>query len=413
MKRFAMMLAGPGLVVAADRAAAQIRVPGRPVTPPPTVPAPTPAPPIRIPGRPSTTTPAPTVNPIALSRRDVGVQAQCFYQLIPKLGPQRTATGFVDLTCVINGTPATKMFRFANPGEVNDSDFLKKMMDNWAAGFASIVTFSQAPVATDAKGQPVYDIYSIGQGLQSRQRVLCVAGGEFNSSSLYVASRDGSNPPSMTSWCSDGKQVVPMTFRLTDQLSSGTSAWYALNTSSPYKTIVYVVYESITGAGTPARPFLISSTEVVDMQHKSAVPLAQFGGMQLPFCNVPPDNPGSIYCTQTALNGNNYVRTQFLAYAPANLKTYWPTPPETGPGKSSPRHKKIFYTLLPGMVPPQYRGQTQGACYLAAMVRVDYEYSSGVGVGKASPESGLVVTEPMGKSSGVAPTYTDSKAPCL
>lgn len=423
MKRLSILLASTGLIVVAAGAAAQIRIPGRPVVPPSAVPTPVPTPapapaptPIRISGRPTippsviapTPPPSAMINPNALARNKVGVQAQCLYQLVPALGPERVATGTTDLTCMIGGKAVMTMFRFGPPNGPQSGTPLDKINDNQARGFASVVTYSQAPTGTDPQGRPIYDIYNVAEGPQSVQRVVCVAGGKFNSSSLYVGSRDRFAPGVQAStWCSDGKQVTPMNFLITDGIWSTMKGWYDFNTPSPADAVVEVLYYSNTGAGTAAQPFLVGSTRAVTgMKYASVSPV---GKMQ--YCSPPPATPASIYCYQTTGSHPNYTHTQFLVWAAANLRTFWETPPD--PNKSSPRNKQIGYTLLPGTVPTQYRNQIQGACYVAATVSVSYEYSSGIGVGMAKPDGPyFVMNEPQGKSSGDAAKYTDAKAPC-
>jgi hypothetical protein len=352
------------------------------------------------------------INPNALAQNKVGVQAQCMYQLVPALGPERVATGTTDLTCMIGGKPVMMMFRFGPPNGPQTGTPLDKINDNQARGFASVVTYSQKPTGTDPQGRPIYDIYNIGEGPQSVQRVVCVVGGKFNSSGMYVGSRDRFAPGVQAStWCSNGKQVTPMTFLITDGMWSTMKGWYDFNTPSPADAVVDVSYYSNTGAGTAAQPFLVGSTRVLTgMKYASAIPGGAISGT-MPFCLVPPATPASNYCFQTTGSHPNYTHTEYLVFAAPNLRTFWNTLPD--PSKSSPHNKQIGYSLLPGTVPTQYRYQIQGACYVAATVVVSYEYSSGIGSGTAKPDGpAFVVNGSQGKSSGTPAKYTDAKAPC-
>lgn len=395
VKHLSTLLASAALMVVADGATAQIRIPGKPVVPPSTLPAPAPTPtpaPIRVPGRlppPSPATapaPTPTINPNALARRGAGAQAQCLYTLIPALGAQRNATGTTELLCMIGGTPTTMTFRFGPPGNPQPGSPLDLINKNQGNGFASVVTYSQTPSGSDAKGQPIYDIQAVTEGYQSRKTVTCTPTNGDTNSSLYAARVTSDQTVSL--WCGDGTRVIPMRFTVSPLFTYGADNVMAQLVMGKVSAGAFnVTYQSLTGGtnpDAPANPYLVMS--VVQPGHVGNI-----------VCLVP-DDPNSKFCISRTWSPNGTSTSPSIAtelyypvYASPAIKGSQAIRPDRG---RSLDRAEIRYFVLPGVVPMKFRGELGGACYVAGSVRVDLIYQSGIGVGRASSDGPMLLTAP-------------------
>lgn len=94
--------------------------------------------------------------------------------------------------------------------------------------------------------------------------------------------------------------------------------------------------------------------------------------------------------------GSQGVRTNYRAYASEVVIQAASRQPKPG------ERKEVIYTLMPGIIPVQYRAEAGGACRVILGVDVQIELIPG-GLGEShAQEDGPVMIQEHGKSSGTA-----------
>lgn len=266
------------------------------------------------------------------------------------------------------------------------------------SGFSLWIDYTDSAAA--AEGNPKQKMMMVGaqEAYQSRMHVVCLPTGNRNQ--LNVGPHGGQAYPEVTTWCTDGKRVIPVTF------ASDKNSW-GLLLSNVEDGALAIDYQVVMGGRHPktgvVRPYPIESIKSIlgkDIRSNSSVDPVLAKGSR--WCRSEYVGPaGAAGCIGLT------ARSQMFGEAELAISSKTLSEPSTAyntffdkvaMGDSTPfpksggKYKKFFnYYILPGVVPPEFRNVSKGACRVALYRDVAFEQtSSGVGVGKATTDADAI-----------------------
>lgn len=354
-------------------------------------------------------------------------QANCLFRPARNLDPLNKkplvpgSTAFLDMVCIKAGKPMLTTFRYDVPTEKGKRAAVYEAKSNDDNELSSIITYEIEPVGTYATGRPVYNLLSVERGDRGRIATACISPGGLPSS----ASAEDDAGSIHKKWCTDGKTISQKSLQMNRWLEAAhaTGVSISVGETSTVKTVptnIYSLsYEGATGVD-ESGPFLVR-------------PGGGLGSTEARWdCRLWSPDAGSLYCTSDPVKG---IVTTYLAYSmpevrqaigpmpavkcetviepvfDANQISYKGTGGTLGHFTRYYDYKtvtcdtpKIAYRLLPGMVQPQDRAQTMGACYLAAAAGIDIvrvvkiTYSKAVEATDTGQDAVILTTNGEGKT---------------
>jgi len=258
---------------------------------------------------------------------------------------------------------------------VSSRPVFDKLVAAQKAGFSLWIDYEDSAAA--AEGNPKRQMAMVGasEAYKSYMHVVCLSAGDRHS--LRVGPRGDQPYPQVTTFCTDGQRVTPVTF------ASDKASWSLLYSNVEDGPLV-IDYQLVMGGRHPKtgviRPYPIESIRKLTGKWYTG------NGSGDPVLAG-----GVLACTY---EGSFGASACFGASQPdkvgqkpkSSVTAYKPYLKEVSVADDLPvpsLHTKFtdFY-LMPGVVPPEFRNATQGACRVALYrdIRV-IQTSSGIGVG--------------------------------
>lgn len=374
---------------AAQAQAVQNRTPfnnnNRPATLPATIPPPTQAtqqaprsygaPP------PAVTAPQATVDPRQLSLpRKLPTRTHCLADYISS-GLSLTQAPTIQLRCNVPEQPTLMTFYYDNTQRSAIAQADKE-------GFTVWVDY-QYPPAAEGNANSTPTILSVQQAYFSRVHVVCLPVGIRNA--LHLGPRGEGYEP-ITTFCTDGQKVTPVTFApdsnsfkfLKSYVEDGPLAvdYHLVMGGRNPKTGIVSPYPIQRVYKLP--PFPPPGNWLPDTKHSADAAIA---GIATRCSNSSLIGAGAAGCF-----GRTYgVKVGNTTYPPktssTEYRTYFSESIARAQNVNVPVNhtKSVLYTLMPGVVPPEFRNATQGACRVALYSAVEVTpipQAVGVGVGR-------------------------------
>ena len=309
------------------------------------------------------------------------LQANCLFRPAKNLAPIERrplapgSSAILELVCMVNGKPSLMGFRFDVPTEKNKIHAIFQAENIYNNKMSLIVTYAIKSVETDSDGRSIYKLLDLKAGPNDRKSASCITPTAAQGSAAQT-------------WCNDGTTIFPMSFLMNDWLQGFTHG-VSISASDPNAkpmtatNVSTIIYESATSPS-DSGPFLISSSA---------------GGL------VPTESAWNCFVdSRMAASWNCAAKPYdmeietYLSYAlPGIAQSSGPMPePKNCESKTVPVYDdsswaqnrsggqlkkfvryydyttttcdvtRIGYHLSPGTLPPKYRNQMKGACYLAS-----------------------------------------------
>ncbi len=258
---------------------------------------------------------------------------------------------------------------------INSDQQLKTLEAADKSGFSLQIDYAdETPVA---EGSAPRRLVMVGaqEAYQSRVQVVCLPVGTRNQ--LSVGPRNGQPYPQITTFCTDGQRVTPVTF------ASDKTSWVLLNSAveeGPLSVAYHLVMggpHAKTGVVRPYPVHLISKLPqfppggnwASDAQHPGDPALA---GMATRCAPSNLSGAGAAGCV------GNTLRAKVAGVFPApqnatEYRTFFTDAIARAQSQQVPKGytKSVNYTLMPGVVPAEFRNTTQGACRVALHAAVE------------------------------------------
>lgn len=248
------------------------------------------------------------------------------------------------------------------------------------SGFSLWIDYTDS--AGSAEGNPKGKMMMVGaqEAYQSVVHVVCLALGNLNS--LPVGPRSDQPYPQLTTWCTDGRRVTPVTF------ASDKNSWKFLLSNVEYGPLA-ISYQLVKGGRHPktgvVRPYPIEEIKQINGESLMVGVVDSVLASGYRWC-------GSDYIGAAATagcEGRTTLHKAGEAFEAADIKTIYSTffygvalEDRTPIPDSKISFKRVYlYYLMPGVVPQEFRNVSKGACRVALYRNVDYINSSRVGVG--------------------------------
>ena len=270
----------------------------------------------------------------------------------------------VTLVCNVPDQPTQMEFMYAG------AQLLQTLQATNKSGFSLQIDYEdQTPVSG---GNTKRQLMMVGarEAYLSHMHVVCLPVGNRNL--LSVGPRNGEPYPQITTFCTDGQRVTPVTF-VTDKNSFGTM--HSAVEDGPLAIDYQLVMggrDSKTGVVRPypiqriskLPPFPPPGNLMSDAKHAGDSAIA---GMAVRCSSSYVGRGGAAGCTGNIppLKVNGVF--QGPEFSAMEYRTFFTDAIASAQNVTVPPNntKTVSYTLMPGVVPPEYRNATQGACRVA------------------------------------------------
>lgn len=286
---------------------------------------------------------------------------------------------------------------FPGPGKAMS---LRFKPEQWRVVSGSYSNGSAARVTFGTPVNGVYPVISVAEGRQARTRAVCVpVHAAYNASNTLTVGAPGAAVKPHRMWCTaDGKVARPLDM-----------GWF---TGSMYIELIGAAVEDgpidvgYFDISTPATLDTVqqlgpypqlgtnwSNTTAIADQAKVNNQNASSKGFLLTYAKPPltgqvmrcVDNGGDIVagiCRGYRRVNSNPIWTAYRAYAPPAIRSA-----SERPAKAD-EIKQVYFTLMPGIIPAQYRAEAGGACRVILAIEVDIKPIPGkVGEGYADGQA--------------------------
>jgi hypothetical protein len=293
----------------------------------------------------------------------------------------------VVLLCKVPEQSVLIAFRF------DDRAQYYQLMKIFGTGFAGWITYNMTALSGAAEGQPsLYAVTGVSEGMQDSAQVACVSNYTKTPVALSMPPR-GSDPNIVTMWCTDGTRIAPLKFD-----KKGFAGYPGMPIENGP---IYVRYSTLSGGGAanPRGAFVYKLSQrgpypASDAPFGRALGTKDTGLVSSPLNNEPRgwgpnfhrytlvDDPlvgPIVLCTAgPGMNVCSSGQTKLDAYfSDAVIGAASPTKP-------APYAKSVVYSVLPGLVAPEFRSLTGGASRMIAGAEVQFRDTTTLGVGKAN-----------------------------
>lgn len=335
-------------------------------------------------------TPAQTAQPPQVNKIEVGKRHEVKQiklpqrtQCLPGILGMAVGKGGTTVTLVCNVPDLLANMEF----HIKDDQQLKTLEAADKSGFSLRIDYEDE--TPGAEGSPSRRLVMVGaqEAYQSRVHVVCLPVSTRNQ--LNVGPRNGEPYPQITTFCTDGQRVTPVTF------APDKTSWSLLNSAvedGPLSVDYHLVMGGPQAKTGVVRPYPVHRISKLpqfppagiwasNAQHPGDPALA---GMATRCAPSNLSGAGAAGCVGTTLRvkvigGLN--ATEYRAFFTDAIVRAQNQPVPEGYTKS------VNYTLMPGVVPAELRNATQGACRVALHTAVEVKKNKGwVGIAIGRPD---------------------------